>query len=271
MKDKIVQLLENSSDKRLTRLKLWAELGLPLENGTPEYYALEQKLVDERIIERRQGRKGGIYLIQQELSAEDIEAGGLQNSNEIVSAVETDYRKERSHYGPALNKIVENWHDAYKFGKVIGAITASQGSKKTGGKWTRPDLVICTVSEWIFSAAPEGDVRTIEIKTFESLDVSAVYEALAHKSSSHYAYLLIVNFPREPNSDERANFEAVLAAAGRHGIGVITSIATNDFSTWETELDPTRSDADNQTVNQFLLDQFPADKREEFSRHIKGR
>lgn len=56
-----------------------------------------------------------------------------------------------------------------------------------------------------------------------------MYEALSHKSRSHYAYLLIVNFPRDPNSDEKSLFDNVLAVAGKNGIGVITAVDSNDL------------------------------------------
>jgi hypothetical protein len=71
---------------------------------------------------------------------------------------------------------------------------------------------------------PEGEVRTIEVKRFEALDVLAVYEAVSHKSRAHYSYLLIVNYPRALSDDQKANMEGVLAVAGRHGIGVITAV-----------------------------------------------
>ena len=92
----------------------------------------------------------------------------------------------------------------------------------------------------------------------------AVYEALSHKSRAHYSYLLVVNFPDTLNNDQKAEFDAVLAVAGNHGIGVITSLDENNWSTWNFELDATRSNADHQAINQMLLDQVPKDVRDPF-------
>ncbi len=99
-----------------------------------------------------------------------------------------------------------------------------------------PDIVLCTVSDWLFSSRPEGDVRTIEVKRFEATDVLAVYEALSHKARSHYAYLLIVGFPAQLTEDQQADFDNLLGVAGKNGVGVITAPDSGDWRTWEFQL-----------------------------------
>ncbi|RUX73389.1 hypothetical protein EN925_00850 [Mesorhizobium sp. M7A.F.Ca.US.006.04.2.1] len=260
MEEQIANLLR-AAGGHLTRFQLWQGLALPDDEPTQEYSEAEQNLVDQRRIERRRGRNGGIYLVEQPAEPEAVDIDAPVQPEEPAAQ---ERRLENDYYQPALDQILAHWTEQPGFTHVFGAVTAGQGRRQTGGRWSRPDLVICTVSDWLFSSRSEGDVRTIEIKRFEALDVLAVYEAVSHKSKAHYAYLLIVNVPDELDDDQKGDLEAVLAVAGKHGIGVIAARRAEDWSTWVFELDATRSDADHQSINQMLLDQVPPEVRDRF-------
>lgn len=262
MERQILDLIGATADRRLPRSQLWAALGLENE-PTDAYFAAEQALVDAGRVERRRGRNGGIYLLP--------EPGvGAIGSNDDVQQEAGLVDKEIAHYEPALGQILNHWTEQPGFKAVFGAVTGLQGRRATGGRWSRPDIIICTVSEWLFSSRPEGEVRTIEVKRYDALDVMAVYEAVSHKTRSHYAYLLVVGFPDDLTEDQAKDFDAVLAVAGKNGIGVITAGESSDWRTWEFQLYPTRSDADHQEVNQLLLDQVPKDVREAFTQAIRN-
>jgi len=186
-----------------------------------------------------------------------------------VEPTEND-KAERDHYEPVLNTLLCRWTEQPGFTHVFGSITASQGRRATGGRWSRPDIVLCTISDWLFSSRAEGDVRTIEVKPYWALDTLAVFEALSHKARAHYAYLLIVDFPEELNDDQKSDMEVILAAAARHGIGVITANRSDDWDTWIFELDARKSDADPQAIHQLLLDQVPKEVREKFRAALRS-
>jgi hypothetical protein len=262
LKKEIIDFLR-SSEGRSTRAHLWTRLELPDFHPTDEYWIAEQELVDTQKIERRRGRKGGIYLL------EEIAAETKGKAKEAAETEAQQKKRERNHYVPSLNIIENSWMQEFGFKAVFGAVTAHQGRRQTGGKWTRPDLIICTVSDWLFWPAPQGEVRTIEVKLFEALDVTAVYEAAAHRTRAHYAYLLVVNCPEEFDDDTQSYFDEILGVAARQGIGVISCSKTDDHDTWVYELDPTRSDVDPQAINQLLLDQMPKAKREAFGNEVK--
>ncbi|MBP7241187.1 hypothetical protein [Amaricoccus sp.] len=258
LKKSIVLHLQDASDRRLTRSSLWQKIDGLNGKPTPAYWDAEQHLVDQGKIERRQGRNGGIYLIE-EPARSDADLVDV-----AAEAARDEFSGELDHYDPIISQIEAHWNDQLGYTKVFCAKTALQGRRTTGGKWSRPDIILCTISDWIFSSRHEGEVRTIEVKRFETLDVLAVYEALSHKSRSHYAYLMIVNFPSALNSDEKSLFDNVLAVAGKNGIGVITAVDSSNWSTWSFELSPAKSDADNQSIHQLLMDQFPAERRDQF-------
>ncbi len=96
-----------------------------------------------------------------------------------------------------------NWTEQPGFTHVFGAITGLQGRRPTGVDGVALTLCFALFQTGLFSSRPEGDVRTIEVKRFEATDVLAVYEALSHKARSHYAYLLIVGFPRNSPKTNR--------------------------------------------------------------------
>ena len=269
-KENILKALQEESNGRLTKDeradKFLLDPGKDLYDRVKDlYYEAEQELVDKGRIERCRGCKGGIKLVQRGDSQSQIDPESSDSTAEESSS------GERGHYEPVLEQIKKHWMEERSVKNVYGAVTAYQGRRDTGGRWSRPDIILCTVSKWIFSPRHEGEVRTIEVKLFDNrLDIIGVYEALAHKSRSHYSYLMIVDFPREGlNSDQRQDFDKIMAAADRHGIGIITVPESNNLSTWEFLLEPTRSDAAPQKINDFLYDQFPEPERRKFEDEIR--
>lgn len=153
MRDRIIQALEGTVSKRLSRNTLW--LQIPGLNGRPsdDYWSAEQALVDEGRIERRRGRNGGIQLVP----LPQVQPAPAAAPQQAADLLEQD--REIDQYGPILQQILENWTEQPGFTHVFGAITGLQGRRPTGGRWSRPDIVLCTVSDWLFSSRPEGDVR----------------------------------------------------------------------------------------------------------------
>ena len=265
LKNRILEALRSAPKKKLTRAKLCNQLDPGLRNDL--YREAEQALFDEELIDRRRGPGGGISLLSE---TQEADSKSQDSSESTVPVAEESSTKEQNYYEPVRQQIERYWTTQPGCKDVFVTGTALQGRRQTGGYWTRPDITLCTVSEWLFSSCPEGEVRTIEIKRFEALDVRGVYEALSHKSRSHYSYLMIVDFPKELSSKEKDNFNRIMTTADNHGIGVIKVTNYNDFDTWDFLLEPRRSNADPQAINDFLLEQFDPDQREEFASKIRA-
>ena len=69
-------------------------------------------------------------------------------------------------------------------------ITAAQGRKATGGRWTRPDLISVAVRTYRYLPGKYMEVVTFEVKPSDAVTVTAVYEALAHLRSATHAYVI---------------------------------------------------------------------------------
>lgn len=277
MKERILEILR-AAGGGLARLKIWAALQLPNGRPTDEYWVAEQGLVDGGHIERRRGRGGGIFLVEGTAPSQGepptaqvaVDEVPEPTDDELSRQAVEERRTERAHYADALQVLLGSWAKDERFTDVQGIITAGQGRRRTGGRWTRPDLTILCTSKRIFDSARQGDVRTFEVKLYSALDVSAVFEALSHRSRSHYSYLLIVETPERQNDEARARLEGVRAEAARHGVGVWTATNTSDYATWELELDARRSDADPIAIEDFVMNQVPPAERERFLRSLSG-
>ena len=147
MKKDIVRHLQNAGG-RLTRVELWGRLELSESGPTDTYWVSEQDLVDDKRIERRRGRYGGIFL----LPDKEEEQYDTTLDTVPIKAAEQEHQKESYFYQPVLNEILAHWTEQPGFEHVFGAVTAAQGRRQTGGRWSRPDIVFCTVSDWLFSS-----------------------------------------------------------------------------------------------------------------------
>jgi hypothetical protein len=77
-------------------------------------------------------------------------------------------------------------------------ITARQGKKATGGKWSRPDITAVSIRTFTHLPNKYLDVWTFEVKSVDWLDVTAIFEAAAHGSRATRSYALL-QIPEKPD------------------------------------------------------------------------
>lgn len=265
LEDRIIAFLKEAAPDYMLPQSILTEK-LDVQWQDKNYVAAKKKLIDAGRVYTRRGRNGGIYLSEEEIPAE--EAG------ESSEASQEERKKiaESGHYEAALEVFRTDWKGAYEFLEVCGQITAKAGRKKTGGRWTRPDITLLCLSKSIFDAHPYGDVRTIEIKLFDSVDVSSVFETLSHRSRAHFSYLLIVNTPVEKKPGQEERLGAVIDEAARHGIGLITASQTKFYSTWKIVVEARRNveDEDSVSMEDFVSSQAK-EAMKEFEEAFKRR
>jgi hypothetical protein len=69
---------------------------------------------------------------------------------------------------------------------------------------------------------------TFEIKPMDSLDVVAVYEALAHRRSATHSYVLL-HVPKSMTEQQQEAISQIEAKARNHGIGAIKATVPDDY------------------------------------------
>ncbi len=134
--------------------------------------------------------------------------------------------------------------------------TAHSGSRRTGGKWSRPDAVALWVRQFTYVPGDFLEVSTFEVKPFNNIDVLAVYEAIAHRRAATHAYVAI-HVPAHLSKALRNRIKEVRSVAAAHGVGLVRFADPADYSTWKNVLDAERFDPDPERLDSFISQQLP--------------
>lgn len=230
--------------------------------GWPEdvYWVVRNRLWDRGLLELGRGKGGSVRRILKPT------APAAEVPEETGSKV--DFANEASLYAPMAKVIAESWAKDAGFDSKIVQVTAQQGSRITGGKWSRPDIAVVAISTYPYIPGRHFDVITFEVKPADGIDITCVYEALAHLRSATRSYVLL-HVP----TDRAAQLEELLldvcAEAKKHGIGVLTAGNPEDYKSWEEVVDPIRAKPDPRRLNDFLAKQFTKEQLEETMKWFK--
>jgi hypothetical protein len=203
---------------------------------------------------RGRGRGGSVRLVQAEAGTPE------ERPRARIPPAPQPAQREAALYEPTARVLADAWGKDRRFNWWRVEQTALQGRRETGGRWSRPDLAVISLNKFQYLPGLSLEVWTFEVKTLEGLDVTAVYEALAHGRSATRAYVL-VKVREKMTGDESSRLEAVQEEAARHGIGLITMLEADDFTTWEEIVEPSRLDAAPERLNDFISTQFSIDNR----------
>lgn len=225
-----------------------------------QYWRVRNSLIDQNLLSVARGRGGLVCRVtpQQPPQTAPISTPAL------VSAP----IREEDLYQPAANVLNSEWAKEKRLERWIVHTTARQGRRDTGGRWSRPDLVVVTQSVYPYVPGRHFDVITFEVKPSDALDVTAVYEALAHLRAATKAYVLL-HVP-DTDTDRLADaLNEICSEAKKHGVGVITFNQPGSFSDWEEVVEPLRQEPDPRRLNDFLATQFEAGQLETLLRWFR--
>lgn len=213
------------------------------------YWEIRDHLVDSGVLVLGRGRGGSVRIV-----ADDDEEE-LEGNASLIVPMEAEL------YEPMARVIEHHWAKDQRFERVIVQSTARQGRRDTGGKWTRPDITVAALTTQLYVPGKHFEVVTFEIKAWNGLDVTAVYEALAHARAATRAYVL-AHVPDNvlEGKKEDGRTEGVLARideeAKRHGIGFITASQPGDYSTWLERVGAEYEPPTPQAMNDLISLQF---------------
>jgi len=167
---------------------------------------------------------------------------------------------ESSLYDPVAKVLGEVWSKDYRLDDFVLEVTAMQGRRDTGGTWSRPDIVVASVSNYPFVPGKHLDITTFEIKPTTAADVTAVYEALAHLRAATRAFVLL-HVPAEQEATLQQRIEDVYEEASRHGVGLIVAEKPGDYGTWDFRVEAVRRDTDPMKLNDFIATQLSQESK----------
>ncbi|WP_328811361.1 hypothetical protein [Rhodococcus sp. NBC_00294] len=172
------------------------------------------------------------------------------DSNRGVAIV-TPPVAESNLYAPMLATLRGAWGADRGFEPIAVEDVANLGRRKTGGKWTRPDLVAVGVTTFDFVPDLLFDVITFEVKPADQVNVVAVYEALAHRRSATHAFVA-AHIPAVLSDSLKTSVQQVVETAAEHGIGVIRFADPSDYETWEVVVDAVRVTSPPEQIDAFV-------------------
>lgn len=219
------------------------------------YWTIQNSLVDRGDLKRAKGNGGSVRRADQ--------------SNELTDKIVIDYKTERELYDPIVAVLENVWAKDQGFDDCHVLKIADGGSKYTNGKWTRPDIVAVGCKTFSYVPGKHLDVITFEVKPANAIDISGVYEALAHRRAASRSYLIV----HIPTAADLCRFNAtdIVEEAGKFGIGVIVAEDPTNYYTWDFKLEAQRIEPDPYKLNDFIAQQVSAELKEKIEEWVKAK
>ncbi|MBZ0152178.1 MAG: hypothetical protein K8J09_11670, partial [Planctomycetes bacterium] len=213
-----------------------------------KYWPIRDRLVDRGELELGRGRGGSVSLVPADSPPE---AAGAIAEYHRTPAID-----EASLYEPVARVLRGDWARDMRFRSHLVEVTARQGRRDTGGTWTRPDLVVAALRVFPHVPGKFFDLITFEIKALNGIDITAVFEAVAHRRAATQAYLWL-HAPSDSQSPElKQLLGRIHDESRRQGTGLIVATDPADYSTWDLQLRATRQDPDPESMNEFISQQI---------------
>lgn len=229
-------------------ISFMAKLGW--EHKPDKYWEIRDQLLAENLIGVGRGKGGSVFQI---IQADQEEKVQKEIEETITSNISNDYSVESDLYNDFQATLLKNYIKALSKANFISEITAAQGSRSTGGVWTRPDIVVITVDEFQFIPGKVFNIFSFELKHTTGVNIYSVYEAAAHSRFANYSFLcgyLPNGFP------ETEEYERILRECERLGIGLVIFKDPKDYSTFEFLIDAYRHTPEPSIQETFIRSQI---------------
>lgn len=232
-----------------------------------DYFDLRNSLISDGKLERGRGRGGSVHRVLTAAPAPPAGAGAGAPAVEVVEPAEPTPPAEADLYEPFRRAIEGGYVPDNDLKPWICEITAFQGRRNTGGRWTRPDVVLIAIQTFPYVPDKVFEVITFEIKPDLSTALDGVFEAAAHSAFAHRSYLA---FPDSKEYDENPLFDRINDECERFGLGLILFEDINNWDTYDFQVSAKRLNPDPQAVNNFVKGQISEKGREEIQRWFRS-
>lgn len=210
-----------------------------------------------RIVAGR-GQGGSVRFTERQATESSTESMGA-----IAQAAPVAGKRERDLYSPLKMAIESKWIHRFGLDDVVVDETHSQGSKDTGGTFTRPDITAAGIRRYVY-LPKRLEIVTFEVKPAEALSVMGVLEAIAHREAAHRSY--VVYAASRGLFEASAEVDRILELSQKFGIGVVLAESPSEVETWEVLLDAVRHEPDPARLDRFLNDLPGADMKKQLSK-----
>ncbi|MFC8934963.1 hypothetical protein ACFT1A_23005 [Rhodococcus sp. NPDC057135] len=228
--------------------------------GKERYRTAANSLVDKNLVRKAGGRGGSVV---RESSTKD------SDDDESVTTLTVPFRvRELNLYAPMVDVLREFPLRKSGVAPLTVDDVANQGKRSTGGTWSRSDLVTVSVRRFDYVPGIFLEATTVEVKPFDQVNVTAVYEALAHRRASTHA-VVAFHIPAYLTEALKRPLREVRTVASSHGIGVVTFADPGDSTTWRAREEAERVEPDPVRLNKLIEKQLSAGSRERIANELR--
>ncbi len=202
-----------------------------------KYWSIRDELLAEGLISLGKGKGGSVFRIRPLIPKPS-------------ATTASKYKKERDLYLPFYEVIRSDFAKDKKLKNVVSEITAYQGPASTGGKWTRPDIVLISVNTFSYLPGKFLDIISFELKLESEFKVSGVFETAAHSrfaTKSYYCVYLANDW-----DDDNPEYERIRLECERFGIGLMYFTDPTKYDTYEIISEPERRSPDPFDMDEFI-------------------
>jgi len=119
------------------------------------YWEIRNRLIERGLLTTGRGKGGSVRRVPPVPTAEQpAEVQPAAQAAAIAPAAERDL------YQPMIDVIKTRWAQDYRVDALVAEITASQGARQTGGKWTRPDITAASSKTFPYVPGRHFDLIT---------------------------------------------------------------------------------------------------------------
>jgi hypothetical protein len=166
--------------------------------------------------------------------------------------------KEADLYEPFCTTISAMFTKDRQITSFVCQVTAHQGSRQTGGQWTRPDITLVAVRVFPFVPGKMLEVVTFEVKPLNSFGIGGVFETAAHSVFANKCYLAIQVPKGDVASDDLARLER---ECKRFGVGLLTFVNPKDWDTFEEVVEAAHRSPDPAELSIFINSQISEENK----------
>ena len=223
----------------LAKFKDEATKKLSLDVPDDHYWDIRNGLIAVGTLGKGRGKGGSVYRV---------------HPSDQQKSSKSKKRPRESELYPHFDEYVRStWTKDNEIKDYVFEKTASQGKRKTGGTWTRPDFALVSVRSYPFIPGKVLDLITFEIKPADDFRIEGVFETAAHTRFSNKSYLVVHTPQEQPETEEFSRLEK---ECERFNVGLIVFANPEDPSTYETLQEPMRRTPDPEDVNGFVATQL---------------
>ena len=208
-----------------------------------KYFRVRNRLVDAGELLVGQGKGGSVFLDP---------SSAYYINKKTGSKSKPASQPELKFYEPIKMGLKEFWirEQFPSLTDFAIQITAHQGSKPTGGIWTRPDIAVYSYGAYRFFPGRTYDLISFEVKLASSTDIRAVFEAKGHSRRASRSFVICVG---DLGLQEQQDLAQV---AREQSIGFILAPDVKDPESWEVMVEAVRNDPDPAWVDEFVRQNF---------------